>query len=194
MRRSWLVAALGSGAFFAGLFGVLAALEPQPRLIWNASASVPVGLYRVDVDAIAAAGDLVAVNPPAGVAALLARRGYLPRGVPLLKRLAGAEGALVCRSGVFITIDGTPAARARTRDRAGRPLPIWLGCRRLQRGEIFLLGSAADSFDGRYFGPISASGLIGTLHPLLTSAAPDAPFRWRPDRSSPAPTSYAKEQ
>ncbi len=123
-----------------GLFGAAAILAPQPRLIWNASASVPVGLYAIDVGAEPARGDLVAIAPPAPLSAWLSKRGYLPRGAPLLKRVAATSGALVCRSGVFVTIDGAPAARARSADRMGRTLPLWLGCRQLGRGELFVLG------------------------------------------------------
>lgn len=193
MRRRWLRATVISGALFTGLFGAIAALAPQPRLIWNASASMPLGLYRVDVGRVPVSGELVLAEPPGDAAALLDARGYLPRGVPLLKRVAATEGSLVCRSGAFVTIDGIGAARARAHDRIGRTLPHWLGCRRLKRGEIFLLGNAPDSFDGRYFGPLPAAAVIGTAHPLLTRDAPGAPLRWRPDGSSPASPPEEKE-
>ena len=193
MSRRWLRATLLAGALFAGLFGTVAALAPQPRLLWNASASVPVGLYRIDVGAHPALGDFVAIDPPERIAALLDARGYLPRGVPLLKKVAATEGMLVCRSGAFVTIDGTATARALTRDRAGRPLPYWLGCRLLQPGELFLLGTRPDSLDGRYFGPLPASGLVGTAHPVATRDRPGAPLRWRLGNRTPSPTEEAKE-
>lgn len=181
MNRRWLRATAACGATFCGLFGAVAMLAPQPRLLWNASASVPVGLYAIDVGAAPTRGDLVAIAPPAQLSDWLSVRGYLPRGVPLLKRVAAMEGALVCRSGVFVTIDGAPAARTRSADSMGRTLPPWLGCRRLRRGELFLLGASPDSLDGRYFGPLPASAVIGTAHPILTRDASGAPLRWRRD-------------
>lgn len=193
MRRRWLRAAIGSGAIFAALFGAVAALAPQPRLVWNASASMPLGLYRIDVGRRPLAGELALIDPPEHIAALLAARGYLPRGVPLLKRVAAGEGALVCRSGAFLTIDGAGVARAHEHDRLARALPRWLGCRRLQLGEYFLLGAAPDSFDSRYFGPLSAAAVIGTAHPLFTRNAPGAPLRWRAGAPHPASTAYEKE-
>lgn len=193
MRRRWLRPTAFAAAGFAGLFGAVAMLEPQPRLVWNASASVPLGLYRIDVGTAPGVGDLVLIEPPAPLARLLAERGYVPRGVPLLKHVAAAEGALVCRSGVFVTVDGRFAARARAADRLGRALPRWLGCRRLARGEYLLLGSAPDSFDGRYFGALRAENLIGTAHPLLTRDAPGAPLRWRPAASPPSFNPQEKE-
>lgn len=195
MSRRWLRATAASAALFAGLFGAAALLSPSPRIIWNASPSVPVGLYTVDPGRRPDVGELALIAPPADVAALLAARGYVPRGVPLLKRVAAKPGALVCRSGVFVTIDGAPAARARDTDRLGRPLPRWLGCRRIQPGQLFLLNSAPDSLDGRYFGPISDAGLIGTARPLATRAAPGAPLRWRrpalPSSSSTTEREYS---
>ncbi len=194
MNRRWLRATALSGALFCGLFGAVAMLAPQPRLLWNASASVPVGLYAIDVGAAPARGDLVAIAPPAPLAEWLAGRGYLPRGVPLLKRVAAIEGALVCRSGTFITIDGAPAARARPADRVGRALPLWLGCRRLERSKLFLLGASPDSLDGRYFGPLPASAVIGTAHPILTRDASGAPLRWRRDGARHPSNSPDKDQ
>ena len=193
MKRPWLRATLGSAALFAMLFGAVAALAPHPRLVWNASASVELGLYHVELGAAPRAGDLVLVEPPDALARLLAQRGYLPRGVPLLKHVAAAEGALVCRSGDFVTIDGGFAAGARAAGRAGRALPRWRGCRRLAHDEFFLLGSAPDSFDSRYFGPLAATNLIGTAHPLITRVAPGAPLRWRGTRDAASRHPHRKD-
>lgn len=179
MNRRYLRATLAGASLFGGLFAAVAWLAPAPRLLWNARASAPIGLYRIDVEAQPKLGDLVAIDPPAALGTWLAQRHYLPRGTPLLKRVAALPGARICRSGVFVTIDGRGAARALARDRLGRPLPVWIGCRLVARDELFLLNAAPDSLDGRYFGPLPATGLIGTAHPLLTRDAPGAPLRWR---------------
>jgi type IV secretory pathway protease TraF len=56
---------------------------------------------------------------------------------------------------------------ARERDARGRPLPTWHGCRAIGSGELFLMNwQSADSLDGRYFGPIPASAVIGRAHPI----------------------------
>ena len=66
------------------------------------------------------------------------------------------------------------------RDRRGRPLPIWQGCRKVADGDIFLMNvSVADSLDGRYFGPIAASTVIGQATPLYTDEDGDGRFVWR---------------
>ena len=170
-------ATVATATIFSTLFVAVAWLKPAPRLLWNASASAPTGLYRVDAGAPPRLGDLVAIAPPPALGMFLAQRGYLPRGVPLLKRVAGLPGALVCRSGVFVTVNGVAVARALARDRANRPLPVWTGCRIIGSDELFLVNAARDSLDGRYFGPLSATGLLGTAHPILTRSHPAA-LRW----------------
>ena len=185
MNRRYLAATVAAAAFFAGLFAALAAHSPAPRLLWNASASAPIGLYQIDPNDRPQVGDWVAIAPPPDIAALLARRHYLRAGVPLLKRVAALPGARVCRSGVFVTIDGAGAARALPRDRAGRPLPVWSGCRVLHEHEIFLINAPTESLDSRYFGPFPGAGVIGTAHPIITRGSPGAPLRWC--RSDPPP-------
>ncbi|QDX27009.1 S26 family signal peptidase [Sphingomonas suaedae] len=142
-------------------------LRPAPRLVWNASASVPIGLYSTRPAASARLGDLVAAYAPAPVARLMAERHYLPLRVPMLKHVAAVAGQTVCRSGLTILIDGKRIAEARPRDRIGRPLPSWSGCRLLRTCEVFLLNPASNaSFDGRYFGPVPARGIVAVLDPL----------------------------
>lgn len=179
MNRRILSFTAATVSLFGTLFVAVEWAKPAPRLLWNASASAPIGVYRIDADAAPRVGELVAIDPPPALAGFLGARGYLPRGVPLLKRVAAIPGALVCRSGTFVTVDGAGAARALARDRANRSLPVWTGCRTVGRGEIFLLNAAPDSLDGRYFGPLPAAGLIGTAHPLFTRSKTAAPLRRR---------------
>ena len=176
-RRVLLGAVIGAGLFGIG-FAAIAVFEPRPWLIWNASASAPLGLYRISEAHSLTLGELVVVTPPPDVAHFMAARHYLPVGVPLMKHVAALPGQRVCRSGAMVAVDGRPVAVARARDRIGRPLPIWRGCHHIRAGDLFLLNVAPDSLDGRYFGPLPASGLIGAAHPLLTRTTPDRPLRW----------------
>lgn len=151
-----------------------------PKLIWNASASTPVGFYTIEEPGPVAVTDLVAVDAPEPLATFLSDGGYLPRGVPLLKRVAALPGQRVCRSGLAITVDGVPMGEALDRDRRGRPLPIWQGCRLVANGELFLMNwQVRDSLDGRYFGPLPATAVIGRATPLYTDEDGDGRFVWR---------------
>lgn len=155
-------------------------IMPMPKLLlWNASASAPMGLYRLNPVALPEVGDIVAIIPPPSLARVMAERHYLPDGVPLLKHVAALSGARVCRIDSAILIDGRFAAIARTVDSHGRPLPVWRGCHVLRADEVFLLNAAADSFDGRYFGALPAAGVLGRAAPILTRDTPSAPLVWR---------------
>ncbi|MGL4557108.1 MAG: S26 family signal peptidase, partial [Afipia sp.] len=120
---------------------LLAALGAQarPHYIWNLTPSVPLGLYAVQSPDRLYVTLLVVVTPPEALATTLAEGGYLPRGVPLLKRIFALSGQTVCRVGLQITVDGIVAAPARERDLRGNPLPVWQGCRLIADDEIFLM-------------------------------------------------------
>ena len=135
-------------------------LRPGPVLVWNASPSVPTGLYRI-VRASPVVAGLVLVRLPPRYAALAQRRGYLPRSAYLLKPIVAAGGDTVCRRGAHIFVRGKLVARARTRDAAARPLTSWQGCRVLQPSEIFLIADDPGSFDSRYFGAVSVDSVAG---------------------------------
>lgn len=178
-RFGYVLATLLIAELFACGFAAVAWVHPRPRLLWNASASAPVGLYRLQRNDHPAVGQLVAILPPASPARLMAKRDYLPQGLPLLKRIAALPGQRVCRHGARITIDGKRVAVALIHDRRGRTLPVWRGCRVVPTGSLFLINAPADSFDSRYFGPIPASGLIGRALPILTRDTPQGPLVWR---------------
>jgi conjugative transfer signal peptidase TraF len=175
-RRHYVLAACAGLALLA----VPAFASFTPRLIWNASASTPIGLYAISAAGTPKRGDLVAVEPPQPLADFLADGGYLPRGLPLIKHVAAVPGQRVCRIGRVITIDGARAGEALDHDHRGRPLPTWDGCRRVVDGELFFMNAAVTgSFDGRYFGPIGASAVIGRATPLYTDERGDGRFVWR---------------
>ena len=175
-RRVTLIAMLAGAALVAAPV----VTGQAPRFIWNASPSVPIGLYGIAPAGAIEVGDLVAVLPPDDLAAFLAARGYLPRGVPLLKRVLALPGAEVCRHGATVIAYDHAYGEAQARDRFGRDLPQWQGCRVIAEGEVFLMNwHAADSLDGRYFGALPTSAVIGRALPLYTDEYGDGRFRWR---------------
>jgi conjugative transfer signal peptidase TraF len=143
--------------------------EPVPLYVWNVSESVPVGLYRLQPADRLFVTDLVAIQPPEPLATFLDLNGYLPAGIPMLKRVLALPGQKVCRSGRTISVDAIDVGEARERDSRGRPLPVWHGCRFVGEDELFLMNwQTEDSLDGRYFGPIAASSVTGRAFPVWT--------------------------
>jgi len=149
-----------------------------PKLIWNASASAPIGLYTVRTAADLGVTDLVAVDAPEPLTSFLKEREYL--GVPLMKRIAALPGQTVCRIGRNVSVDAIAMGEALARDRRGRELPVWQGCLRLSASEIFLMNwDVQDSLDGRYFGPIPKNSIVGRALPLWTDEGGDGRYLWR---------------
>lgn len=159
-RRHVLLAASSAALVTATMFTCL--WPPRPAFVWNASASSPVGLYRVSAADRLARGDMVVAWAPPGARALAARRHYLPANVPLVKRVAAVAGDWVCAEGDLVFVNEALVARRRRADPSGRPLPWWSDCRALGDGEAFLLmPDGATSFDGRYFGISAAGDIVG---------------------------------
>lgn len=154
-------------------------IDPAKKLIWNASASVPIGLYRI-VPLDVSKGDqldvtdLAVVMPPDDLAGFLDERRYMSKGLPLLKRVLALAGTEVCRNGAEISAYGMTYGQARERDGQGRSLPAWQGCRKIVGGEAFFMNwDSPDSFDSRYFGPLPLSTVVGRAIPLWTTDDPD---------------------
>ncbi len=158
---------LGAGVAIALIVASLP--DRAPRFLWNASASLPIGLYALTPPEALAVGDLVAVRLPPDRADWAASRGYLGRSAMLLKRVTALPGAMICRSGRAILIDGFAVATAAVADSHGRPMPRWRGCRRLAKGEVFLLlADTPGSLDGRYLGPTAFASIVARARPIWT--------------------------
>ena len=149
---------------------VAASCGPKfPRLVWNASPSIPRGFYWIESSA-PRRGEIAAIRLPPALANLAARRQYLPVDAVLLKPVVATKGAIVCRVGGRIVVNGLQLAQALSHDAAGRRLPTWQGCRRLQRGEVFVIASSTQSFDSRYFGAVASEHIAGRAHSLSLHA------------------------
>jgi type IV secretory pathway protease TraF len=165
-RRLRTTATAGAAMAAMALIATLV-WPPRPVLVWNASASSPPGLYLVAPPEDAEPGGMAVAWAPADARRLGAERHYLPSNVPLVKRVAAAEGDRVCAVGEAVFVNGRLEARRQGSDRAGRPMHWWTGCEDLRGGELFLLAAGApDSFDGRYFGITRGPEVVGAARLL----------------------------
>lgn len=156
--RRWVLFWLA--AFWAIVIQMV--FPPAPRLVWNATASAPVGFYWVSPGAAVRTGSTVIAWTPAPSRRLAATRHYIPENVPLVKRVAGMSGDRVCAVGGTILVNGRRVATRLIRDGQGRLMPWWSGCHTLAGGEVFLLmADVPSSFDGRYFGITKRSDVVG---------------------------------
>jgi type IV secretory pathway protease TraF len=139
--------------------------DPLPLMVWNASDSVPEGIYWIE-NRLPEIKEIAILKPPEWVSVIAVQQGYLPKNAWLLKPVAASEGT-VCRFGKYIFLDGFVIAMALKQDKSGRSLPVWKGCKLLGGREVFVLSKHRDSFDSRYFGPVSMGLIVGTAKPWI---------------------------
>lgn len=137
-------------------------IHPRPLWVWNLTSSAPLGLFKVVPTGALRRNDLVVASLDGDWQRYAVERHYLADHVLLVKYIAALAGDRLCARGRALQINGRTAAIRRWRDGAGRPLPNWQGCRRLQSSEVLLLNAKRpDSFDGRYFGPTPRADILG---------------------------------
>ncbi len=156
--------------FVAGLAAVAAlATNPlHPLVLLNTTPSEPPGLYAASTAPIRV-GAIIAFKAPAAAFPYADRKlGYLHR-TSMLKAVAAGPGDRVCAAMDRMVINGQDRAPIATSDGEGRALPRWAGCRQLGPDELFVFSARVpNSFDSRYFGPVSRATVVGVFQPLLT--------------------------
>lgn len=152
-----------------GILALPIMAPPSVQLIYNATASAPLGWYAVVLVTTPRVGDVLLAHLPSSAATIADERHYLPQSVPILKRVGAVAGQRVCVRNGVLTIDREPPVRLLPRDGVGRLLTPWPGCRALNPEEVFLLShDSPASFDSRYFGPIPKQLIIGRAVALWT--------------------------
>lgn len=173
-RVAALLRPLGFLVAMALLIGAVRPAGLPPPFLLNLSPSVPVGVY-VRSSERPQVGDWVAACMPAELSRFGRERGYLPRGtcpggaVPVLKRWVASSGDRVAltEDGLRIGHEVQPGSRLSSTDSQGRVVPQAVQYPyRVPNGSVLLLGTRADSWDGRYFGPVPAESILAAYHRL----------------------------
>lgn len=172
-----------AGLAVVAALGIAAAVEPQDLVLYNHSPSVPPGLY-VRSGAPIAVGAFVTVRASDVAPEEARRRRFEGPTDRFIKRVAATGGARVCGDGRRLTVDDIVVVGAvgdrddgGDEDRHAVAVPLhhddanddrvgWRGCRVLADNELLLLGDTADSFDGRYWGPVSTRSVEGVWRRL----------------------------
>lgn len=159
----------GPALIATGLIAIWSSLAAPgaPLALINTTPSEPIGLYWRTTQA-PGPGRLIAFPPP--IEAAHVADGHLARLHSFLKIVDAGGGDVVCAEGDALLINGAPRGRIAAVDSTGRPLPQWRGCRMLRSDELFVLSNRVpNSFDSRYFGPVSLRSVIGVYRPLWVS-------------------------
>ncbi len=140
---------------------------PKPKLIYNKTESASIGWYAVEQKRPLQRDDLVAAFAPQTARNFAEARGYLPSRVPLIKSVWAIGGERICYDGQSVLVPNRPDISVIGQDGLGRALPVITGCFHLDTDEVFLVStSIQNSWDSRYFGPVSYDLILGPVRYL----------------------------
>lgn len=177
MKRAWSRGARRC-AICGGALATLALCGFAAGARVNTSRSIPLGLYWLG-SAPVQRNAYVLFCPPPTAAFMEARRrhyilaGFCPGGFGyMMKQVAGVPGDRVDISAGGVRINGRmlPLSAPLKVDGAGRPLSRFAAERLVLPAAEYLLMTdvSAQSFDGRYFGPVAGGQITGVIVPVLT--------------------------
>lgn len=144
-----------TGAIFGLMVLLIFNLCSYTPFTVNTSPSVTRGIYFVVPKMFAGEyekGDMVIFNPPADVKTFMVDRGYIMPKDSLLKQIKALEGDRFTVDDRFIQIDGEYAGTISTIDSNGREIKPFYGEHTVEKGYFLPMGTAVNSYDGRYFG------------------------------------------
>jgi conjugative transfer signal peptidase TraF len=143
----------------------------------NTTRSYPPGLYWLTGEALRKGALVIACPPPVKAVAEALRRGYLNAGFCpggygyIIKKIVAIPGDRVVVTGQGVSVNGEaiPNSALRRFDTEGKPLPFNETAYTLGTAQVLLMSDySPKSFDGRYFGPMSQTGIKGVLKPVFT--------------------------
>jgi conjugative transfer signal peptidase TraF len=164
-KRKWLIFGFVAPIVVLSCSALYWHIQVKPILM-NVSASEPEGIYRLTNDA-PMKGSLITFMVPAAVHPFVeAHLTYLEK-TPILKEIIASTGDTVCARDQALWINGFSVGNIHRHTPAGVPLPQWRECRALRAGEYFVFSDKIpNSFDSRYYGPISRPDILGVYKPL----------------------------
>jgi conjugative transfer signal peptidase TraF len=182
-RRTKILLLAGPSLVVLSLPATLVTLWVGFGISHGHTGSEPVGWYRTTYET-PRRGDFVTFRLPDNLRREGISRGYIGSRWPfpslLTKRLAALPGdtVQVTRLGVFINGNRWPDSAPRKHDQAGRPMLVHYGSYRVEPGYFVALSDSPDGWDGRYFGELPATFILGRAHRI---------WRWM-DESNPKET------
>lgn len=170
-RKIW-VSVVFIFAILALLAGICGWQMPQQDILfYNATASLPRGIYLRIPAATIERGDIVVYDPPETVLDFAVQRGYTQhKDVRFLKRVGALAGDVysIGEHGVFC-INGAYIGEVRGLDSKDRPLPqLAQGDYVVSDGMFLPIADTTRSFDGRYTGTVPITRIRAVVIPVFT--------------------------
>jgi conjugative transfer signal peptidase TraF len=153
---------------FLSLWMGISFLLANRQFVINTSPSVAPGIYLRVADRPGVGRIVDFPIPPVARAYVHERTGYWGNNWYILKPIAAGPGDRVNTLGRWLYINGHQIAPIYIHDEKGRLLPHWRADCVLGQGEYFVYSSRIwNSFDSRYYGPISQSQITAVRVPLI---------------------------
>ncbi len=144
--------------------GTEISFPPKPKLLYNPSASAPIGWYKLAYKSPPKIGDQVAAYAPDWARELADERRYLPYEYPMIKTIWASSGTQICAQNNRISVPNYPVIISLPQDSLGRDMPKLSGCFTLKEGEYFLVSPDVQAgFDSRYFGAVGRENILGRV-------------------------------
>lgn len=139
------------------------------RYFFQVTPSMPKGIYEIKPAQRIEKGQIVLFDVPKNVRHLAKERGWLPKNLAynLMKPVVAVQGDRVSVSEKGLFVNNRYFGPVREKDSQGLPLPMLNGRFVLKADEYFTASGHANSFDGRYFGPINRSAIKGIAEPVV---------------------------
>jgi conjugative transfer signal peptidase TraF len=131
-------------------------------LTYQTTDSMPKGLYVIKPAHHLKRNDIVIFYPPAFALAFLMQQKLIPKNAILMKSVMAVEGDYICKKNQKLWINHRYIAPVYAHTLTNKRLPNKKFCQTLHANQYLLISTyVAHSFDGRYFGPVSKSRIIG---------------------------------
>jgi len=144
--------------------GTEISFPPKPKLLYNPSASAPIGWYKLADKSVLKVGDQVAAYAPDWARKLADERRYLPYEYPMIKTIWAGSGTTICTKNNRISVPNYPVIISLSQDGLGRDMPKLSGCFTLKADEYFLISPDVQAgFDSRYFGAVIGTDILGKV-------------------------------
>lgn len=133
----------------------------------QASSSMPRGLYFVMPANNIHRGDVVIFKPPREARVFLLKKHWVPKNGLLMKTVFAMSGDFICKKNHAIWINHKRICFVFNDYAPYKKLLDTRFCGMLKNGQYLLMSTRVKrSFDGRYFGPVNKSVIVGVAKKL----------------------------
>lgn len=140
------------------------------HVVYSATASMPWGFYFVSPIKNITRYDIVEFIPPIAILNFVKEHHWIPQSGLMIKYVFAVPGDEVCVRDAAVWINNKKIGKVYRFYAHGQLLPQSKICGRLRSDQYFVLSTKKErSFDGRYFGAISVSNILGRAIPIYTT-------------------------